>query len=209
MKQPLKLKISLQDLPHKCQRTLLMPEDCTMLQLHFIIQGSFGWLNAHLFEFSDAKSRATMRVGIPDDFDDFGGPEKLKAHKVLLRDSFLYENGAKPFWYNYDFGDDWWHKISFLKMTQKEIDAFTRIPNCMDAVGKCPPEDVGGPWGYANFLEVIKNKKHLEHKEISTRYGLEPGEVYAENEVVIEEINQNLEALFNSENWESNEYELF
>ncbi len=206
---PRKLKIALQDLPHKCERTLLVPENCTMLQLHFIIQESFGWLNAHLFEFSDAKGRATMRVGIPDDFDDFGGPEKMEAHEVLLKNSFLFENGAKPFWYNYDFGDDWWHKISFLKLTQKEIDAFTGIPYCMDAVGKCPPEDVGGPWGYANFLEVIKNKKHPEHKELREWYGLEPGEVYAENEVSIEKINQYLEDLFNSENWESNEYELF
>lgn len=38
MKQPLKLKITPQDLPHKCERTILVPEDITMCHLHFIIQ---------------------------------------------------------------------------------------------------------------------------------------------------------------------------
>lgn len=209
MKIPLKLKIALQDLPHKCERTLLVPENSTMLQLHFIIQESFGWLNAHLFEFSDAKLRATMRVGTSDDFDDFGGPDKLKAHKVFLKNSFLLENGANPFFYNYDFGDDWWHKISFLKVTQKDIDGFTGMPFCIKAEGKCPPEDIGGSWGYANFLEVIQNKKHPEHNEHRKWYGLGSSEVYNEHEVSIEEINQHLIDFFNSENWKSNNYELF
>jgi len=107
---------------------------------------------------------------------------------------------TKPFWHNYDFGNDWWHKISFLKVTQKDSDAFTGIPYCIDAVGKCWPEDIGGTWGYANSLEVIKNKQHPEHKELREWYGLDTGEAYNEHKASLEEINQYLKDFFNSEN---------
>jgi hypothetical protein len=29
-----------------------------------------------------------------------------------------------------------------------------------------PPEDVGGPWGYIEFLEAIADPKHKRHKEL-------------------------------------------
>ena len=28
-------------------------------------------------------------------------------------------------------------------------------PRLVEASGRCPPEDVGGPWGYRDFLEGI------------------------------------------------------
>jgi hypothetical protein len=43
--------------------------------------------------------------------------------------------------------------------------AFARYPRptsseyAIEASGRCPPEDIGGPWGYAEFLEAIANPK--------------------------------------------------
>src|SRR4029077_12403779 len=34
------------------------------------------------------------------------------------------------------------------------------------AKGRCPPEDVGGPWGYAEFLEAIADPNHERHREL-------------------------------------------
>ncbi|MBZ9728747.1 plasmid pRiA4b ORF-3 family protein [Salegentibacter sp. JZCK2] len=213
MFSPIKIKIDLKDLPHKCTRTLLLPEDITMLQLHFLIQESFGWLNAHLFEFSDNKGKAAIRVGVPDDFeDDFDFIEmaaKQDASKVKLKEKFLEETQGKAFWYWYDFGDDWWHHIKFLKVSQKDLNQFKEAPICIKAEGKCPPEDVGGPWGYAEFLEIIKNKKHPEHKETRIWYGLEKDEKYDETFVNLEDINFLLDEFYHSENWKNNSYELF
>ncbi|MEN1784811.1 MAG: plasmid pRiA4b ORF-3 family protein, partial [Bacteroidota bacterium] len=160
MTSPLKLKIAVQNLPHKCERTFLVPEDLNMLQLHFIIQDSFEWHNEHLFEFSDAKSRPGIRVGIPNEFDDefdfLERTPKQKVDEVKLKEVFLIKNQGKPFLYWYDFGDDWWHRISFLKTSLKDMRSFEGIPLCIKAVGKCPPENIGGPWGYSEFLEAIE-----------------------------------------------------
>lgn len=209
----LKLKIELQDLPHKVIRKVLVPENITMFQLHLVIQESVGWFNVHLFEYSDAKIRSEIRVGIPDEFDDdfesFGSAPKQNAFKILLKDSFLLENGAKPFWYWYDFGDDWWHKISFLKNSKKDKEQYQGAPLCIAAEGKCPPEDVGGSWGYAEFLKTIRNPSHPEYKESRKWYGLVTGEKYNELETDIDEINGMLQELYQSEEWISTEEGIF
>lgn len=204
MTAPIKLKIALQELPHKCERTLLVPRNINMKQLHLIIQEAIGWGNAHLYEFRDAKRQAIICVGVPDDFDmDFDDVKTQNAQRVSLEKTFVIENEAKPFWYNYDFGDDWLHRISFLKTTQKDLNTFDGTPVCIKAVGKCPPEDVGGAWGYEGFLETIKDESHPEHKEMKEWYGIDDVEDYDETAVELKEINILLEQYFKSKEWKS------
>lgn len=44
------------------------------------------------------------------------------------------------------------------------------LPVCGKGKRACPPEDVGGVWGYDTFLEAIKNPNHPEH-EMYTEWG--------------------------------------
>ena len=39
-------------------------------------------------------------------------------------------------------------------------------PRCIEGARACPPEDVGGIWGYAEFLEAISDPKHESHEEM-------------------------------------------
>jgi Plasmid pRiA4b ORF-3-like protein len=39
-------------------------------------------------------------------------------------------------------------------------------PRLIEATGRCPPEDIGGPWGYAEFLNAIRDPKHERHVEL-------------------------------------------
>lgn len=212
MTTPIKLKVELKDTPHKIVRKVLVPEDISMYQLHLIIQDSMGWEHAHLFEFSDVKWKSSIRVGIPDDFDDdfdMYSANKQDANKVRIKDLFVVENGSKPFWYLYDFGDDWWHQISFLKVSKKDLNTFENKPICIDAINKCPPEDIGGVWGYQEFLETVKDKNHPEREEMMEWYGIPSDETYDETATDLAVINQRLGNLYKSQQWNLTKLEMF
>jgi hypothetical protein len=38
-------------------------------------------------------------------------------------------------------------------------------PRLIEATGRCPPEDIGGPRGYAEVLAAIDDPKHERHAE--------------------------------------------
>ena len=40
-----------------------------------------------------------------------------------------------------------------------------KYPYVLAGKRACPPEDVGGVWGYASFLEIIRDPKHPEHDD--------------------------------------------
>lgn len=195
---PLKLQITLENMPHSVYRKVLVPEDINMLELHYVIQVAMGWSNSHLFQFQDKQNAPSLTVHAPGESDDidffaFGRrAEWMDAEEALLKEDFLEATGGKPFWYWYDFGDDWWHKITFQKPSKKDLASYLGKPLCIDAFGACPPEDVGGPWGYAEWLEIIINKKHPQHAEMRDWAGLSPRQKYDPDAVNLEDINAQL-----------------
>lgn len=57
------------------------------------------------------------------------------------------------FTYIYDFGDDWNHTITLLDIDLTVSDS---TPLCLNGARSCPPEDVGGIWGYQHLTEVLQ-----------------------------------------------------
>ena len=66
--------------------------------------------------------------------------------------------------YEYDFGDSWEHELLVEKMLS--LEEGKRYPICLTGKRACPPEDCGGIWGYARFLEAIRDPEHPEHDEM-------------------------------------------
>jgi hypothetical protein len=60
-------------------------------------------------------------------------------------------------------GDTWEHTIIIEKTVPAE--AGIQYPRCIAGQRACPPEDCGGPWTYADFLEAIQDPEHPWHKD--------------------------------------------
>jgi hypothetical protein len=149
------LRIKLDDVEPAVVRRLEVPLTIRLDRLHLMLQAAMGWTNSHLYEI---RAR-DVGWGMPD--PDFGdGP--LDASKARLAD-VLEDVGTKPLKYLYDFGDGWEHTVRIERITDPVPG--TTYPRLIEAVGRCPPEDVGGPWGYSEFLEAIADPDHEEHAE--------------------------------------------
>jgi hypothetical protein len=57
--------------------------------------------------------------------------------------------------YEYDFGDCWRHEIVLETVSPPEPGI--KYPRCIDGARACPPEDVGGVPGFADFVRAIKD----------------------------------------------------
>jgi hypothetical protein len=96
------------------------------------------------------------------------GDGPLDARKAHLN-KVLEDVGTKTVKYIYDFGDGWDHTITIERLTDP-VPGLT-YPFLIEAKGRCPPEDVGGPPGYAEFLEAIRDPEHERHDECKTWIG--------------------------------------
>ena len=150
------LKIELRDVKPLVWRRLLVPETVTLAKLHLILQRAMGWTNSHLHEYEIARER----YGVPDDDDDWPGAKPLTdERRVRLKP--LIEGGLRRFTYQYDFGDSWEHVIKVEDLVLPKSGAPPIV--CFAGANACPPEDVGGSTGYADFLEVLADPHHEEH----------------------------------------------
>ena len=151
-----RLKVTLDDVEPKVLRRIEVPVDIKLDRLHLTLQAALGWTNSHLFEI---RARDTG-WGLPSpDWPD--GP--LDARKAKLID-VLEDVGTKTLRYLYDFGDGWEHTIKIERMTNPEPDV--AYPRLIEAAGRCPPEDVGGPWGYGEIIEALEDPGHERHAKI-------------------------------------------
>jgi hypothetical protein len=117
------------------------------------------WEERHLHEFQFPAGDERTRIGIPDDeFEE--DAEILTSWGTPLRDWF----GAAPArcLYVYDFGDHWVHTVTLE--ARRPAEPGQRYPRCTGGERRCPPEDVGGPPGYSQFLEAMSNRRHSEHQ---------------------------------------------
>ena len=153
-----RLKITLDDVKPAVLRRVEVPFDIRLDRLHLILQAAIGWTNSHLYEI---RARG-VRWSTPFPDQDSGG-DFLDARKVRLSE-VLEDVGTKTLKYLYDFGDGWEHTIKIERLIDPEPG--TLYPRLIEAKGRCPPEDIGGPWGYAEFLEAIADPKHERHREL-------------------------------------------
>jgi hypothetical protein len=119
-----------------------------------VIQEVMGWENyhLHLFRFGEKE------YGVPD--PEY--PSEMRNERGRRLREFLRNEGM-VFGYEYDFGNRWQHELVFERiMTGSGVtDAM-----CLEGERSCPPEDVGGPSGYMDYLEAFRDSSHPDHREM-------------------------------------------
>src|SRR4030042_1523573 len=83
----------------------------------------------------------------------------------------------------------WEHELGVEKILLGQ--EHLRTPICLKGKRACPPEDVGGVWGYENFLKAIHDPKHEEHDDFLTWIGGE----FDPEAFDLEEVNDRLQRM--------------
>ena len=138
-----------------CIRVLRLPDNLSLERFHLVLQHVFSWWEKHPHKFVTADGESLDRF--------FPQYQKYDAHsdsatgycelekRLTLGD--LFPRFPKLH-YVYDFDGNWVHEIRYLK-SEEVTDS--HLDYCLMASGMAPPEDIGGPKGYQDFLKIVKN----------------------------------------------------
>lgn len=149
-----RLHVLMADVVPEVCRVVVVPSASTLPELHQLLQSAVGWTDSHLHQFVVGD----RRWGQPhQEWDD----DQLDETQASLADL------GPTFDYLYDFGDGWQHRVEVLGPGDDQ-------PACVDGHGACPPEDCGGPPGYAELLEVLAEPAHPEHEHMTAWAGPRP-----------------------------------
>ena len=154
------IKVTLRGTRPPIWRRILVSRNINLAQFHNILQVVMGWEDCHLHHFRVGNTF----YGTPSDDFGMGTKNEKKVHldEVLRKpkDRMMYE---------YDFGDSCEHDVVLEKIIPKNPKM--KYPFMVKGKGTCPPEDIGGVWGYYEFLEAVSDPNHPNHEEMLEWHG--------------------------------------
>lgn len=151
------------DLGHDltCWRDIVVPSHITFGQFHEIIQSAFLWEDSHFFAFT--LTTHGRKVVIEENAHEPGEAfttiknDAIDAEAIMLDEVFPRTKNAV---YEYDFGDSWMHSIHLEEAIH---DYAGTLPCCTAGEGAAPPEDVGGAYGFREFLSALSDVTNPDH----------------------------------------------
>jgi len=147
-------RITLQEIRPPIWRLVQVPNTLRLSHLHEALQTVMGWTDSHLHRFE--KDGNHWGVPEPDGDDSI---EIIDESRTTIGD--VLTTPGDSMLYVYDFGDNWRHNVELERILPAS--GVVR-PICFAGERHCPPEDVGGVAGYAEFLEVIFEPAHEEYE---------------------------------------------
>jgi hypothetical protein len=125
----------------RVERTILIRGQQKLADLHDAIFQAFDRWDEHLYEFQIGSKqpmeprarRYGPRVAIESPFDD---GLTIDAEQTTI--AMLALKLKQFFWYWFDFGDDWWHKITVAAIHDEVPKG--RYPKITQRMGESPPQ---------------------------------------------------------------------
>lgn len=160
-----RLKIQLAEVKPAVWRRLELPSAMKLPQVSRVLLEAMGWTDTHLHAFRVGR----VEYGVPD--PDF--PSDMRNERSVTLET-LAPRAGDAFWFDYDFGDGWRHKVTVEAVAPAAADA---APHCLAGARACPPEDCGGPYGYRDVLAAYADPRHEDHERIAAWLpdGFDPG----------------------------------
>ena len=159
--QVFELTVTLDGVEPAIWRRLLVPANLTLPRVHRLLNEVMGWTNSHLHAFEVEGRRfedPTLSDGCRKEVDD---ERRVRLSQLVVPGQSLR--------YEYDFGDGWTHTVEVEDI--READPLIQLPACVAGARACPPEDCGGPLGYADLLEALQDERHPEHETLTRWVG--------------------------------------
>jgi len=147
------LKITLKDSKPPVWRRILVPGKLSLFKLHQVLQSAMGWTDSHLHQFTIHGD--SYSIPSEDDLEPVIDERRHVLWKTVPIEKMVFT-------YEYDFGDSWLHQIEVEEI--KQPDAKFKHSVCLEGARACPPEDIGGVWGYAMFLKAIADPANEDHE---------------------------------------------
>ncbi len=174
------IKVTLKGSKPPIWRRIQVDSGTTLFKLHQVLQDAMDWSGGHLHQFEiHGRHYSHPDYELDKHGDDILDERKFKLSQVSLEEKMKFS-------YEYDFGDGWEHELLIEKIIQNQEKL--SHPVCLAGKRACPPEDCGGPWGYAELLEILSDPKHPEYEERKEWVG----SYFNPEEFDIEETNREL-----------------
>lgn len=159
------LRVTLKHIIPAIYRKFEVPSNITLRHLADLILDLMGWIGGHLNAFhikGHDYSPAYQREGEDSFFLPFDEDRNHNQEDFTLSE-VLSEKG----------------KAIELSSVADYEDGEPRVVRFIKGERACPPEDIGGPWGYQDLLAIIEKKRArkrltLEEKERLEWLGIDP-----------------------------------
>ena len=156
------LRIELLDVAPLVWRRVLVPDHWTFATLHHYLQWVMGWTDSHAHEFEIGTGLVAPDWWIAEASSEEEASRYRDERQISIAAARRELGPRGEFEYRYDMGDGWTHRI-VIEAVPPSMAGELRLPVCVAGEHACPPEDVGGSHGYAEFLMILADRGHEQH----------------------------------------------
>jgi Plasmid pRiA4b ORF-3-like protein len=163
--KPVPLRVELREVAPLVWRRVLVSNQWTLAALHKWLQWIMGWMDTHAHEYQVGDGIVAPdwwihELGYDREETVCRDERRVSVAKVVA------ELGPRgEFEYRYDMGDGWRLRIVIEAPPDGMIEDIP-LPLCIAGENAGPPDDVGGPHAYAEFLAAIADRRDEQHQDM-------------------------------------------